>query len=167
MKSKKTLLSICAAGAMVFATMFTYAAWIKLSDTVTSEPVTISEGGVIDGEQIGTIAKAGFDTSETENSLTQTTKFTVSGINNNAYDQITLAAVVKNGSNVIDASNYDVVYSKAGSPLTDGVDKSITTSGGENTYTIAIKPKANSTAATAFTGNITIETTGTLSKSIT
>lgn len=156
--SKKSMLGLLTASAIVVTTVGSFAVWDTLEATSTGT-LSIASPIVVSKVDMGALT-------ETRNwdavpEYAGEVSFSVEGLADTSGSQLTLAPVLKEGDSVIEASKYTVEITQDGADngLSGNVDSKVDST---NKYKVVVKPNAD---ATDLGGkSLTLEITGTLAE---
>lgn len=153
----QTILSLLTAGAIVATSAASFAAWDTTTGTSNG---TLNVANPVDiTTQNMNAFTAGTRNLNAAPEYTSTVTFDVT--TSSLVNTLTLDTDIKDGGTSV-KGDFDVSYEKASAAVTNGVDSAV--ADGENTYTVKITPK-DTAAEKKLTGkDLTVEVTGTLSK---
>lgn len=165
--SKKSMLGLLTASAIVVTTVGSFAAWDALTTTSTSN-LTVRKPTVV---STAAISFTEADNAEKMPVSTGTVTFSVKGLPENSDStKLTISdPVVKQGNNDV-TTNFDVTITGQGddtlTPVAGSATSEDTTVGASNTYTVTVTPKDEEAAKTLVETNnqFTVEVGATLTK---
>lgn len=156
----QTILSLLTAGAIVATSAASFAAWDKTTETASGKlnvanPVDIVSSPIAD-------FAAGTRALDAAPEYTSTVKFNVK--TSSLVDTLTLNTEIKKADSTVVTDNFTVTYEQTGADngLTGAVDKTIVD--GDNEYTVKITPNDTEAAKALAGADLTVNVTGTLSK---